>query len=263
MSDIYAFTPELAFDAIEEHWTSWDNEVNPDCYVVGISGGIDSSCVAALACKLFGKERVIGVSLPCNGQSDMTDVDKVFNHLGIKRATIDIGDIFDEFKQNLENQTIELTDVCKTNMPARIRMTMLYGIAQCMNGIVLNTCNLSEDVVGYSTFGGDNMGSYAPIKNLTKTEVKSLAKWLDIPNSLIYKTPIDGLQPLSDEEKLGFTYERLDKLIRCQDTSNIAFNEKIHKLFVKNKFKTDIINIPGPEFKELSNYARAFWNMKS
>ena len=263
MNGFYNFTPELAFDVIKSHWTVWDNDVKPKSYAIGISGGIDSTCVAALACKIFGKEKVVGVSLPCNGQKDMADVDKVFEWLGIKRLTIDIGDAFASLKTGIENNGVEFTDVCVTNMPARLRMTTLYGVAQCLGGVMVNTCNLSEDIVGYSTFGGDNMGSYAPIKNLTKSEVKILTKWLGVPDHLVNKIPIDGLQPLSDEEKLGFTYERLDKLIRCQDTSDIAFNDMIYKIFIKNKFKTDIINIPGPEFKELSNFARAFWNMNS
>jgi len=115
--------------------------------------------------------------------------------------------------------------------------------------------------VGYSTFGGDNMGCYAPIKGLTKTEVKSLAKWLGIPDVLADKTPVDGLQPLSDEDKLGFTYERLDRLIRCQNVEDVAFNAEIYGRFIKNRFKTDIVNIPGPAFKELPNYARDEWGM--
>ena len=248
MNDIYEFTPESAFDAIEEHWRAWDNEVNPNCYVVGISGGIDSSCVAALACKLFGKERVIGVSLPCNGQSDMADVDLVFDHLSIKRTTIDIGDIFGAFKQKIENQAIDITDVCKTNMPARIRMTMLYGIAQCINGIVLNTCNRSESVCGNDTLFGDDCGSYAPIQKLTKTEVKALATWLGLPKELVDKTPIDGLQPLSDEERLGISYAKVDDYIR--KTGEVSDDEQalILKHFNKNKFKLEMIHIDGPEF---------------
>ena len=257
MNGFYNFTPELAFGTIKEHWLGWNAAVKPDCYIVGVSGGIDSSCVAALAVKLFGKEKVIGVSLPCDGQSDMPDVDKVFEHLGIRRITIDIGDMFNLGINAIENNAINVNAVCRTNMPARLRMTMLYGVAQSLNGIVLNTCNLSEDIIGYSTFGGDNMGSYAPIKNLTKTEVKSIARWLKVPEELVEKTPIDGLQPLSDEEKLGITYAKIDDYIRgtgpvTKDEENLILDK-----FFKNKFKLEIIRIPGPEFLHYPNKLRA------
>ena len=256
MDGFYNFTPELAFSVIKESWQRWNKDVDPDCYVVGISGGIDSSCVAAAAVKLFGKDRVVGVSLPCDGQSDMRDVDLVFKHLGIRRVTIDIGDMFNLGINSIENNAIDVNAVCRTNMPARLRMTMLYGVAQSLNGIVLNTCNLSEDVIGYSTFGGDNMGSYAPIKNLTKTEVKALAKWLGVPDNLVEKTPIDGLQPLSDEEKLGITYAKIDDYIR--GTGPVSPEEELLILdkFYKNKFKLEIIRIPGPEFLNYPNALR-------
>lgn len=257
MHNIYNFTPELAFKTIEKDWTRWDANVNPACYVIGISGGIDSTCVAALACKIFGKDKVVGVSLPCNGQSDMDDVSLVFKHLGIKRITIDIGDMFMLGMNAIENQAIDMTDTCRTNMPARLRMTMLYGVAQCMNGIVLNTCQLSEDVCGYSTLFGDNAGSYAPIKDLTKTEVKAIAEWLGLPKELVYKEPIDGLQPLTDEQKLGITYAKIDDYIRSTGLVSMAEESKILEMYFKNKFKTEIINIPGPAFDYYPNKIRA------
>ena len=171
MNGFYNFTPELAFKTIEEHWRKWDIDVKPKHYIVGISGGVDSTCVAALACRIFSKDRVIGVSLPCDGQKDMADVDKVFECLDIKRITIDIGDMFNIGINAIENQAIDVNYDTRTNMPARIRMTMLYGIAQSFGGVVVNTCQLSEDICGYSTLFGDSAGSYAPIKDLTKTEV--------------------------------------------------------------------------------------------
>ena len=215
--------PNVAFNCIKEHWTNWaKNEFEKDDlkWVIGISGGIDSTCVATLACKIFDTENVVGVSLPCDGQKDMQDVDAVFDLLKIKRITIDIGDAFASLKQGLENNCIEPSYDCKTNMPARLRMTALYGVAQCVNGIVLNTCQLTEDILGYATLYGDNAGSYAPIKGLTKTEVKMLASWLGVSDELVNKIPIDGLQPLSDEEKLGLKYDDVDKYITyfCRST---------------------------------------------
>lgn len=257
MNGFYNFTPSLACNEIKEHWLVWDADIKPKCYVVGISGGIDSTCVAALACKLFGKDKVVGVSLPCNGQSDMSDVNKVFEHLGVKRIDIDIGDMFNLGINAVENNAIDITNVCRTNMPARLRMTMLYGVAQSLNGVVLNTCNRSEDVVGYATLFGDNAGSYAPIAKLTKTEVKAIASWLGVPDALVSKTPIDGLQPLSDEQKLGITYAKIDDYIRSTGPVSTAEEALILEKFIKNKFKLEIVRIPGPDFSHYPDKLRA------
>lgn len=261
MNGFYNFTPELAFKTIEQHWREWDSKVKSTCYVIGISGGIDSSCVAALACKIFGKDKVVGVSLPCDGQSDIWAVNQVFAVLGIKRITIDIGDMFNLGVNAIENNAIEINDVCRTNMPARLRMTMLYGVAQSLNGCVLNTCNRSEDVVGYATLYGDNAGSYAPISKLTKTEVKAMSKWLGLPDSLVDKVPIDGLQPLTDEQKLGITYAKIDDFIRS--TGPVTKEEKklIVDKYLKNKFKLEIVQIPGPDFGHYPDSLRAIYGI--
>lgn len=252
----YGFTPELAFKTIEQHWKAWDSEVNPKTYVIGISGGIDSTCVAALACKIFWKDRVLGVSLPCDGQKDMSDVDKVFELLGIKRITIDIGDMLASGLESLENQALEITDVCKTNMPARLRMVMLYGVAQCTGGVMVNTCNRSEGILGNDTLFGDDCGSYSPLGSLTKTEVKALAGWLGVPAELVEKIPVDGLQPLSDEERLGITYAKVDSYLRS--TASVALSEEalILDKFTKNKFKLEIVRVPGPDFSFLPDKIR-------
>ena len=256
MNGFYNFTPELAFKEIEAHWKAWDTQVKPKAYVIGISGGIDSTCVTALACKIFGKNKVVGVSLPCDGQKDMDDVNSVFAFLGIRRLTLDIGDAFASLKNGIENNGVELTDVCKINMPARLRMTALYGVAQCLGGVMVNTCNLTEDVVGYSTLYGDNAGSYAPISKLTKTEVIQIAKWLGVPENLANKIPIDGLQPLTDEEKLGITYAKVDDLIRSTGPVSEADKAKVFELYSKNKFKLEIIKIPGPDFSHYPDKIR-------
>lgn len=245
----YKFIPEEVFETIKSYWKIWDAEVRPEKYVVGISGGVDSTCVAALACKIFGKDKVIGVSLPCDGQKDMWAVDKVFDVLGIKRVTIDIGDMFNVGLNAIENQAIEMTSACRTNMPARIRMTMLFGVAQCVDGAVLNTCNWSETSSGWDTLFGDSAGSYAPIKDLVKTEVMALCSWLGMPDDIAYKTPIDGLQPLTDEQSFGYTYAELDRCIRMNGGVSEDVVAKIRKRYFKNRFKHEIINVPGPVFE--------------
>ena len=255
--------PDNAFAVISRNWKSWAAQFPAGTkMVVGISGGVDSTCVAALACRLFGPENVVGVSLPCDGQKDMADVDAVFEHLKIRRVTIDIGDALSALKNGIENNAVGLTGQCVTNMPARLRMTALFGVAQCLGGVVVNTCNLSEDIVGYSTFGGDNMGCYAPIKNLVKAEVMDLAAWLGVPEKLARKVPADGLQPLTDEQKFGFPYAELDAFIRCPTAVEDGLTkpetaEKIRRMYAANRFKLEIINIPGPDFGFASDVFRA------
>lgn len=240
--------PSVAFEKIANHFKIWQTENHmPNKVVIGISGGKDSSVVAGIFSRILGSENVIGVSMPCNGQKDIEDVNAVFNVLGIKRIDIDIGNAFNVILEKIANNNIDISYDTKTNLPARLRMSTLYAIAQSVNGIVLNTCNLSEDYVGYATFGGDNLGSYAPIKNLTVTEVIALGDWLGLPYNLTHKTPIDGLQTLSDEEKLGMSYNDIDEYIR-ENNGTDEIKDKINVLYAKNKFKLDIINIPGPTF---------------
>lgn len=244
------------FNTIAENWTKFMTDVHAIKCVVGISGGIDSTCVAALACNIFGKDNVIGVSLPCNGQKDAADVDKVFEHLKIKRLDFDIGDAFYEVLDGVANNGLDISDVTRTNLPARLRMTALYAIAQSIpSALVINTCNLSETLQNYDTLWGDDCGSYAPIKELTKTEVRKLAKFLKVPDELVMKTPVDGLQDYTDEERFGYSYDVLDNYIRTGKTNakkseacmtDIVTN--IMKRYNAGKFKIAMVNIVGPEF---------------
>jgi len=256
------FDPTSAYALIARDWQNWDNAVKPKVYVVGISGGVDSSTVAALACKIFGKDRVVGVSMPCDGQKDMWAVDLLFKTLGIKRIDIDIGDMFANLKQKLENNCLETTDDMKTNAPARLRMTTLFAVGQSVGGVVVNTCNYSESCQGYDTLFGDDCGSYAPIQDLVKTEVKALAAWLGLPDELANKTPIDGLQPLTDEEKLGITYADLDAFIRGTRDVGIALEAQILQRYARNKFKMDIVRLPGPKFNHMRNRIREIMEQK-
>ena len=242
------FDEKDVFEAIRAHWTGFMSNVNADKCVIGISGGIDSTCVAAIACKLFGADNVYGISLPCNGQKDMEDVDRVFAHLHIRRQDFDVGDAFYEILDGVANNGINVSEVTRTNLPARIRMAALYAFAQSIPGaLVINTCNLSETLQNYDTLFGDDCGSYAPIKELTKTEVRKLAKWLGVPDELVMKTPIDGLQKYTDEEQFGYSYDVLDNYIRTGiDGLGVAVD--IMKRYKSGKFKIDMVNIIGPAF---------------
>ena len=253
--DKYEFNPRSAFLRIRNHWQDWAKSVGATKWVVGISGGKDSTIVAALAMRAFGADNVLGILMPNGVQADIGDSISVCEHIGIRYVEINIEEAYESITRQTEIALDRLSYDTKTNLPARLRMSTLYAVAQTVGGMVLNTCNLSEDVVGYATLWGDNAGSYAPIQGLTVTEIRQLGDWMDLPHHLIHKTPIDGLQPLSDEDKLGFTYEALDRYIR-EDVGSDEFKVRINELYRKNKFKTDIVRIPGPNFDDLGNFVR-------
>lgn len=250
------FDEQTAFIEIKKHWTEWAKERNFTKFVVGISGGIDSTCVATMAAGIFGKDNVIGVTLPCDGKQDIIESDAVINMLGIRKVNIDIGDAFASLLNGIENNAIETTAVCRTNMPARLRMTALYGVAQSLGACVLNTCNRSESVVGNDTLWGDDCGSYAPIQMLTKSEVIQLAKWLGVPEWIALKPPTDGLQPLTDEQRLGVTYKDIDTFIRKPNELELGIYAKIFEMYQKNKFKLEMVHIDGPAFDWLNDITR-------
>ena len=250
----YNFNPEDAFNIIRKHWRNWAASVGVRKWVIGISGGKDSTVVAALAAKIFGKETVLGVMMPNRVQSDFNDSCEVCNVLGIEGITVNIGEAYLNLSSRIRGMLgIELSEDTQINLPARLRMCTLYAIAQTVGGMVLNTSNLSEDIVGYATLWGDDTGSYAPIQGLTVTEIRKLGDWLGLPYHLVHKVPVDGLQSKTDEAKLGFTYEELDRYIREGDVSH-PLQEHIDSLYKRNKFKTNMVRIPGPSFDNLGNY---------
>lgn len=215
--------------------------------IIGISGGADSTVVAALCVEALGKDRVLGIKMPCGEQPDIEDSNKLIRHLGIKSYTINIWDAV----IGIDNQfptDIEISKQTTTNLPSRIRMAALYAISQSCNGRVVNTCNLSEDWVGYSTRWGDSVGDFSPLSNLTKTEVKEVGRVLELPDELVYKTPSDGLCGKTDEDNLGFTYDVLDKYIRTGICEDGAVKAKIDAMHQKNLFKMQ--PIPSFIYKE-------------
>ena len=212
--------------------------------VVGISGAKDSSVVAALCVEALGKERVIGVLMPCGEQKDIDMAYRLLHHLGIRYFCINIKESVDAVKKSIESLP-EISVQTKTNLPARVRMTTLYAVSQSMNGRVANTCNLSEDWVGYATRYGDGAGDFSPLCNLTVTEVKKIGMELGLPKELVEKTPIDGLCGKTDEENLGFTYVELDEYIRHGVIKDMETKARIDSLHQRNQFKIE----PMPGFK--------------
>ncbi|MBQ4160154.1 MAG: NAD(+) synthase [Clostridia bacterium] len=212
--------------------------------VVGISGGKDSSVAAALCVEALGRDRVIGVLMPKGEQHDIDMAYLLVNHLGIKHYEINIQEAVDGLIKNMPAD-LQLSTQAITNLPPRVRMTTVYAVSQSCNGRVCNTCNLSEDWVGYSTRYGDSVGDFSPMSHLTVTEVKQIGRELGLPDVLVDKVPIDGLCGKTDEENLGFTYAELDVYIRTGEIVDLEKKELIDRKHKANLFKLELM----PSFK--------------
>ena len=307
----------MDYSEIKDRCVSWirdwfDRNGKDCCAVLGMSGGKDSTVAAALCAEALGRDRVVGVAMPAEGQS-LNDADEICRWLGIRYVCVPIGDIINSFSilasckvstqgaeyiganapvaetlQSAETQgpelsgcrpsvmgalsrkifapgteglhpeqteAVTLSKQAEQNIPPRVRMAVLYAIAQTYNGRVSCNCNLSEDYLGYSTLWGDSVGSFAPLSYLTVTEIKQIGHYLGIPDKWVDKIPDDGLpHSCSDEEKFGFTYEELDRKIRGLNTTDISTEkeEKMLLMYKKSEFKRKIINIDSfkPELYE-------------
>ena len=241
----------MDYNALKDSCVAWIREWFDRCgpsasAVLGMSGGKDSTVAAALCVEALGRERVIGVAMPQRGQG-LNGADAICAYLGITYVELPVGDITDACEAaqvcipggRFSVQTVQ-------NIPPRIRMTMLYAVAQSMNGMVANTCNLSEDYIGYATLFGDAAGSFSPLGRLVVREIRGIGHALGLPAAWVDKTPDDGLPHSSpDEEKFGFSYDTLDRFIRegvCEDEAVRAKIERMHRA---NRFKTEIIRIPA------------------
>ena len=253
---MYTFHAQETLDRVVE-WVRvyFEENASPETKaVIGISGGKDSSIAAAVCVKALGKDRVIGVLMPQGEQADIDCSRLLVETLGIKSLTINIGATVSTFMSELK-QHIEPTNQAIVNTPARIRMTTLYAVAACVGGRVVNTCNLSEDWVGYSTKYGDAAGDFSPLSDLTVTEVLQLGELLGLPDKLVHKVPIDGLCGKTDEENLGFTYAELDRYIRgltdlsdkpeLKEKIDRMHRNNLHKLRLMPKF---VVNEGNPTF---------------
>lgn len=244
------FNAKKVKDNLVQWIRDWFKENGPGCdAVIGISGGKDSSVVAALCVEALGRDRVIGVMMPNGEQSDIDKAYQLINHLEIPSILVDISVPTVAIQNNIllsnyvwnrcvHGLEIEnLSEQTKTNLPPRIRMATLYAISQSVNGRVSNNCNLSEDWVGYSTRWGDSVGDFAPLANLTVTEVKKIGYELGLPADLIEKVPSDGLCGKTDEDNLGFSYDTLDRYLRTGICEDAEAKMKIDTLHNKNMFK--------------------------
>ena len=233
-----SFDAAHAKDATVQWIRDWFEKNGPACNaIIGISGGKDSSIAAALCVEALGKERVIGVLMPNGEQSDIDMSKMLVDHLGIKHYVVNIADSFNGLVGAINDAGLELGKDSIINLPPRLRMSTLYAICQSCNGRVINTCNLSEDWVGYSTRYGDSVGDMSPMSCFTVDEIRQIGRVLGVPAALIEKVPSDGLSGMSDEDKLGFTYEVLDRYIRTGEIDDPATKERIDSLHEKNLFK--------------------------
>ncbi len=239
------FDAEKQKNACVEWIRGFFAENGPDCNaVIGISGGKDSSVAAALCVEALGKDRVIGVLMPCGVQHDIDMAELLVNHLGIKHFTVNIEKAVEGLSSAFP---FELSNQSRVNLPPRIRMATVYAVAQSFNGRVVNTCNLSEDWVGYSTRYGDAAGDFSPLSRFTVQEVKAIGRVLGLPDVLVDKVPIDGLCGKTDEENLGFTYAELDRYIRDGVINDEQKKAKIDDKHVKNLFKLQLMPVFEPE----------------
>ncbi len=232
------FNAEKVTQAAVQWIHDWFESNGKGCNaVIGISGGKDSSVVAALCVQALGKNRVIGVLMPNGKQSDIHDSEELVAYLGIPFYVCNIKKAVDGVLESLEASGVEASRQTVVNLPPRIRMSTLYALSQSMNGRVANTCNLSEDWVGYSTRYGDAAGDFSPLGKLTVQEVKAVGKFLGLPTHLVDKVPSDGLTDRTDEDNLGFTYAALDAYIRTGVCENAETKARIDRLHTLNEFK--------------------------
>ncbi|MBR5014335.1 MAG: NAD(+) synthase [Bacteroidales bacterium] len=229
---------------------NWFKENGDGCNaVIGISGGKDSSVVAALCVEALGKDRVIGILMPNHEQSDIGDAYRLVDHLDIMHTVINVGHAIDNLsshissrilcrnKRDAEEISVSMSDQAKINLPPRIRMATLYAFSQSLNGRVANTCNLSEDFIGYSTRWGDAVGDFSPLGSLTTDMVVAVGKACGLPDDLVEKVPADGLCGKTDEENFGFSYDALNRYIHTGSSGSEETDRRIQVLHERNLFK--------------------------
>ena len=209
------FNPQIQLAGLLEWMAEQMNACHGKTAVIGISGGKDSSTVAALAVAAYGRENVLGVLMPDGVQPDIDYSQALVEHLDLPHTTINIHDAVQGVLNEMEKAGLTPSRQTKVNLPSRVRMATLYAVAQSVEGgIVINTSNLSEDWVGYCTIYGDSAGAFSPLGMYTTEEVIALGRVLGLPEHFLQKPPSDGLTGLTDEDNLGFTYHAVNEYVR-------------------------------------------------
>lgn len=271
----YKFDPKEAYEKIRAGMLKWANDTNCAGFILGVSGGKDSTVVAALLTSIFGNSRVYGLMMPNGEQKDISDAEYVIDTLYMHGRRINIGEAFKSIIEQVDHKYQEHgRSDCVINLPPRLRMATLFAYGQLVNARVINTDNLTETMLGYSTFGGDNFGCFAPIGQLTVQEVKALGHYI-VDNelrlyseerkelhNLIEKTPADGLQSLSDEDNLGMKYADVDAFIR-ENKGDPDFKHRVLERYGKNKFKHEIVQLPTITFDYPNHVVRCYNEIQS
>ena len=235
------FNANKVKDQLVQGIRDWFDKNGKGCKaVIGLSGGKDSTIVAALCAEALGKENVIGVALP-DKEQNLNEADEIAKYLGIKFITVNIGGLTSVIDCALFGAGIITTIMADQNIPPRARMLMLYAISQSNNGRVIGTCNASENYIGYFTKYGDGASDFEPIAELTVHEIYQIGDALGIPKKWVYKIPDDGLpHSCPDDEKFekeGFNYKKLDDYIRTGTSGDAHADEVIERKHQNNLFK--------------------------
>lgn len=242
----------MDYNALKEQCVEWirdwfERNGKGCCAVLGMSGGKDSTVAAALCAEALGKDRVVGVAMPAEGQS-LNGADAICKYLGIRYICAPISDIIKGFDAVRDALPESFSNQTEQNIPPRVRMAVVYAISQTLNGRVVNTCNLSEDWVGYATRWGDSVGDFSPLGGLVVQEIRGIGHALGIPAEWVDKIPDDGLpHSCSDEEKFGFSYEVLDRYIRTGECEDENVKAKIDSMHARNLFKMSMPEAFAPE----------------
>ena len=231
------FNPQIQLAGLLEWMAEQMNACRGKTAVIGISGGKDSSTVAALAVAAYGRENVLGVLMPDGVQPDIDYSQALVQHLDLPHTTINIHDAVQGVLNEMEKAGLTPSRQTKVNLPSRVRMATLYAVAQSVEGgIVINTSNLSEDWVGYCTIYGDSAGAFSPLGMYTTEEVVALGRQLGLPEKFLIKPPSDGLTGLTDEDNLGFPYRAVNEYVR-RGVVDPAIKKRIDSLHRASRFK--------------------------
>ena len=237
------FNPQLQLAGLLEWMDAQLKACHGRTAVIGISGGKDSSTVAALAAAAYGREHVFGVLMPDGVQPDIDYSQALVEHLQIPYCTINIHDAVQGVLKEMERAGLTPSRQTTVNLPSRIRMSTLYAVAQSLDGgVVINTSNLSEDWVGYCTIYGDSAGAFSPLGMYTTEEVIALGRQLGLPERFLIKPPSDGLTGLTDEDNLGFTYHAVNEYVR-RGVADPAIKEQIDARHRASRFKFQTIPV--------------------
>lgn len=243
---------ETQLEQLKNDLIAWMQErlqaVHATNAVVGISGGKDSATVAALCVAAYGKEHVYGVLMPDGDQSDIDYAKDLCVALDMPHEVINIQGMTKAFYEALEGCSFydAVSRQTRLNLPPRVRMTLLYAVAQSLDAVAVNTSNLSEDWVGYATIYGDTAGAFSPLAMLTTDEVIQLGRALGLDERFVVKPPSDGLTGKTDEDVLGFTYATLNTYIRTGEVPE-ELRETIDSLHRVSRFKFQTIAMFDPK----------------